>query len=438
MKFNPGFLSDDELVSSFRVRVREFRSIVETLRGCTGDSNAHMLVVGPRGSGKTTLLLRVAAELRRDHKLSRRFFPITLAEETYNVSTCGEFWLEVLNRLAHQAPHRRGDPDYRRTYEEIRKSPDEQSLAGLSLGRLLEFADRERKRLVVFVENLNAMISDLVDRNAGWQLRHTLQTEARILLITSATSRFEAIDNPGEALYSFFQVRQLRPLDEIESADLWEGISGERPARSTIRSLQILTGGSPRLLAIVAQFGASLSFGDLMSSLLDLVDDHTEYFRSRLEFLSSQQRRVFLALASLWRPATTREIAQEARISSNQCSAQLKRLEARGSVSVVGGSPRRLRYYLTERMFNIYYLLRLSGRTSDLVKALVRFMQSYYSLPEQVQVAHDIAQTMASRDVRTREIARDALTRLVEGIPGHLLEGVVGQSRELADGLAIN
>ena len=457
MKYNPGFLSDDELVSSFRVRTREFRAMVETVRGCTGDSNTHMLVVGPRGSGKTTLLLRVAAELRRDHTLSRRFFPITLAEETYNVSTCGEFWLEVLNRLAHQAPHRPGDPDYQLSYQEVCKSPDDQSLAGRSLGRLLEFADRERKRLVVFVENLNAIFSDLVDRKAGWQLRHTLQTEARILLVTSATSRFEAIDNPGEALYDFFQVRKLWPLDEIECTDLWEGVSGERPTRSTIRSLQILTGGSPRLLAIIARFGASLSFDDLMSNLLELVDDHTEYFRSHLESLASQQRRVFLALAGLWRPATTKEIAQEARIATNQCSAQLKRLEALGAVSVVGGSPRRMTYYLTERMFNIYYLLRLSGRASDLVRALVRFMQSYYSLPKQVQVAHEIAQTMASRDTRTREIARDTLTQLLEGIPEHLQEPPLraaltgggagryelpehgdGRPREYADGLIVD
>ena len=425
MKYNPGFLSDEDLVRSFRVRNREFRGMVETVRGCTGDSNTHMLVVGPRGSGKTTLLLRVAAELRRDHDLSHRFFPITLAEETYNVSTCGEFWLEVLNRLAHQAPRRPGDPNYLLAYQDVRKSPDEQSLAGRSLGRLLGFSDRERKRLVIFVENLNSICADLVDRKAAWQLRHTLQTEPRILLVTSAASRFDAIDNPGEALYGFFQTRKLRPLEENECADLWEGIAGARPARATIRSLQILTGGSPRLLAIVARFGASLSFDDLMSNLLGLIDDHTEYFRNHLESLAHQQRRVFLSLAGLWRPATTKEIAGEARISTNQCSAQLKRLQALGAVSVVGGSPRRKSYYLTERLFNIYYLLRLSGRTSDLVRALVRFMQSYYSLPEQVQVAHDIARTMASRHTSTREISRATLTQLLAGIPEHLQDAAL-------------
>ena len=418
-KYNPGFLTDDQLVDGFRVRRPEFRSMVQTVRRCTGPSNTHMLVVGPRGSGKTTLLLRVAAELRRDHDLSRRFFPVTFAEETYCVSTCGEFWLEALNRLAHQARRRSADPDYLRSYKELREMRDDEALSGRSLGRLLEFADRERKRLVVFVENLHAIFSQLADPKAGWQLRHTLQTEPRILLVASATSRFDAIDDPGEALYDFFQVRRLRPLDETESADLWEGEARVRPSRATIRTLQILTGGNPRLLAIIARFGASMSFGDLTREFLNLVDDHTEYFRSQLESLPHQQRRVFLALAGLWRPATTREIAEEARIKTNQCSAQLKRLEQLGAVNVAGGSPRRLRYYLTERMFNIYYLLRLRGGASGLVRGLVRFIQSYYSLAEQISLAHEIARTPDGSDPKQREIALDVLARLVEGIPAH-------------------
>ena len=419
-KYNPGFLTENELVESFQVRSREFRSMVETVRACTADSNTHMLVVGPRGSGKTTLLLRVAAELRRDHQLSRRFFPITFAEETYNVSTCGEFWLEVLNRLALQAPHRSTEPDLRLTFEDLRRVSDDQLLAGRCLGRILEFSEREGKRLVVLVENFNSIFSDLAHRNAGWQLRHTLQTEPGILLIASATSRFEAIDNPGEALYDFFQVRKLRPLDESECTDLWESIAATTPTRATIRSLQILTGGSPRLIAIVARFGASLSFDELMSNLLDLVDDHTEYFRSHLESLPRQQRRVFLSLAGLWKPATTKEIAAEARISTNQCSSQLKRLEEFGAVSVAGGSPRRMRYYLTERMFNIYYLLRLRGKTSDLVRALVRFMQSYYSLPQQVQIADEIARTIGEQESPKKSLAQDALKQLLKGIPDYL------------------
>ena len=79
-KYNPGFLSDDELVESFCVRTSEFESIVETLRENTGNSNQHLIVIGPRGSGKTSLLLRVAIETRRNPDLSSRLFPITFAE----------------------------------------------------------------------------------------------------------------------------------------------------------------------------------------------------------------------------------------------------------------------------------------------------------------------------------------------------------------------
>ena len=62
-KYNPGFLTDDELAATFCVRTSEFESITETLRENTGNSNQHVIVIGPRGSGKTSLLLRVAVEV---------------------------------------------------------------------------------------------------------------------------------------------------------------------------------------------------------------------------------------------------------------------------------------------------------------------------------------------------------------------------------------
>ena len=65
-KYNPGFLTDDELVASYCVRTTEFELLVEVLRECTGRSNPHQIVIGPRGSGKTSLLLRVVAEVGRE------------------------------------------------------------------------------------------------------------------------------------------------------------------------------------------------------------------------------------------------------------------------------------------------------------------------------------------------------------------------------------
>ena len=414
-KYNPGFLTDDELVASFCVRTSEFESIVEMLRECTGSSNQHQIVIGPRGSGKTSLLLRVAAEARRDAGLSSAFFSIVFAEESYEVATAGEFWLECLSRLADQAPPREGGPDLRLTFEDLRAIRDDRTLGERCLAALLDFSDREDRRLVLMVENLNMMFRDMADsREAGWRLRKTLQTEPRIILLASATSRFTEIDHPDHALYDLFRTLTLRPLDTNECAALWERVSGRCAPQDTIRSLEILTGGSPRLLAIVARFGAGLSFRELMADLLNLVDDHTEYFKSHLESLPAQERRVYLALADLWKPAFTKEIADRARIETSKCSAQLTRLVERGAVQVAGGTVRRKQYYLSERLYNIYYLLRRRRGPDRLIEALIRFMASYYSPDELKDIGAQIAREAQGFDPEMRSLHQSAFAQLME------------------------
>ena len=379
-KYNPGFLSDSDIMESFCVRTSEFESIIECLRECTGNSNTHTIVIGPRGSGKTHLLLRVAAEVHRDASLAG-FFPVIFPEESYEVSTIGELWLECLDRLAEQAPENKRT-NLRLSHSAIRTTANDRDLADRCLGLVLDFADQCEKRILLIVENLNSLFSDLVDSDAGWRLRHTLQMEPRIVLLGSATSRFEEIDNPDHALYDLFRVVTLRPLDTNECTVLWQAVAGKPSTKRAIRPLEILTGGNPRLLTIIARFGAGRSFRELMDDLLDLVDDHTEYFKSHLESLPAQERRVYLALARLWKPATTKEVSEQARLGTNLCSALLRRLEKRGAVAVEGGTKRRKQYYLTERLYNIYYLLRRGGGSSRVVEALIDFMVCLYSPAE--------------------------------------------------------
>ena len=417
-KYNPGFLTDDELVASFCVRTHDFDSMIEMLRDCGESASPHQIAIGPRGSGKTSLLLRVAAEIRRDVDLSRRFFPVVFAEESYEVASAGEFWLEALSRLSAQAPDPKAADSLRSTREELRAVRDDRALGGRCLGALLDFADSQGKRLVLVVENLNAMFREMADaEEAGWRLRKVFQTEPRILLLASATSRFDAIDNPDRALYDLFRVLTLRPLDAEECAVLWETVSGRRREPRPIRALRILTGGSPRLIGILARFGADLSFRELMAELLDLVDDHTEYFRSHLESLPAQERRVYLALAALWKPATAREIADRARLDTSKCSAQLTRLSDRGAVEVTGGSPRRKLYYLTERLYNIYYLMRRASGSDPLIEALIRFMASYYAADELREFGARIVRDAAGLDAARQSLHRSAFVHLVS-LPG--------------------
>ena len=402
-KYNPGFLSDDEIVASFCVRTAEFESLVESLRESDAGSSPHSLVIGPRGSGKTHLLLRVAAEVRRNPALTG-LFPIVFAEESYEVTTYGEFWLECLGRLAEQAPDEEND-NLRLTYDELRTVTDDQALANRCIGSLLDFADRHQTRLVMIVENLNMLFADIGDPDVGWQLRQTLQTEPRIILLGSATSRFDEIDNPEHALYDLFRVITLPPLDTGECKTLWQAVAGESSTAEAVRPLEILTGGNPRLLTIIARFGAGRSFRDLMENLLDLVDEHTEYFKSHLESLPPQERRVYLALARLWKPSATREVADLARLKTNTCSSLLKRLVQRGTVAIEGGTTRRRQYYLTERLYNIYYLLRRGVGSDRLVRALIEFMICLYSPRELGTILESLYKEHGASSVFSSNIA---------------------------------
>ena len=410
-KFNPGFLTEEEIVASFCVRNAEFASLLESLHGSEGNANAHSLVVGPRGSGKTHLLLRVAAEVRRDARLSG-FYPIIFPEESYEVATAGEFWLECLNHLAEQSPEVER-ASLRLSYNDLRTTADDRDLADRCLGIILDFADRHAKRLLLTVENLNTLFADIADPEAGWRLRHTLQTEPRVVLFGSATSRFNEIDHPEHALYDLFRVLTLRALDTKECGTLWLALSGQPRGTQQIRPLEILTGGNPRLIAVLAGFDKTYSFKDLMANLFDLVDDHTEYFRSHIEALPPQERRVYLALARLWKPATAKEVASQARVNVNKCSSQLRRLVDRGAVLAEDGATRRRMYYVAERMYNIYYLLRRPGAESHVVDALVRFMAIYYSPDELLQIGMGMAEGLDRDEPRLQEIQYAALRQLL-------------------------
>lgn len=382
MKFNPGFLSDDELTATFCVRTEEFDSIMEMLRECRAASNPHRLIVGPRGSGKTTLLLRVAAELRKDPEFSRSFLPIVFAEESYSISSAGEFWLEALARLAEQAPDAGDRDELDAAYDEIRHTPDETMLGQRCLAAILDFADRANSRLVLIVENLNMIFSQLLDRQMEWELRKVLQTESRILLLASASNRFDEIDNPDRAFFDLFVTHTLHPLDTEQCAKLWRKVTGQKRETEAMGGIRVLTGGSPRFVAILARFGAHLSFGNLLSELHGLIDELTEYFRNHLEALPPQERRVYVALLKIWEPATARQVGDLARLDTNKCSALLNRLAARGIVEVVGGGTRRKLYYSSERLYNIFFLMRNSHSPNPLIEALIKFIDSFYAISD--------------------------------------------------------
>ena len=374
LKYNPGFHSDAELIHSFVVRKAELNLILETLQENTGASNQHLLIVGPRGTGKTTLVRRVAAAVHEDSVLDTRWYPIIFGEESYQVLSPGEFWLEALFQLQEQTD----DSRWCRVYEDLQKEPDEIRLRDRALAQLMDFADEQGKRILLIVENLNMLLGEQLKKEDAWDLRHTLQNEPRLMLLATATSRFEEVQNIDQAWFELLSIQELKPLDQQECQTLWEAISGEETSEINLRPMQILTGGNPRLLSILADSAARKSFRELMDELTQLVDDHTEYFKSQLDNLAAAERKVFVTLLEIWDPVGAREVARAARMEVSKVSSLLHRLVNRGTVTIVNSPGRKKLYQVAERLYNIYYLMRRRGHVSNRIHTVVSFMVRFY------------------------------------------------------------
>ena len=410
LKYNPGVHGDQELVDGFAVRHHNLELILEVIRENTDASNQHLLIVGPRGSGKTTLVRRVAAEIRRDPDLEAVWYPIVFAEESYLISSPGEFWLETLFHLGEQTRDERWD----RAYQELRQELDEDRLRQRALAQLMDFATESGRRVLLIVENMNMLLGEQMKGTGDWDLRHTLLNEPRVMLLGTATSRFEGIERIDQAWFELLAIQDLQPLDSEECSALWEAITSEQPHAARLRPIQILTGGNPRLLRILAGFAAGRSFRELMSQLVHLIDEHTEYFKGHLDNLPAQERKVFVSLLELWDPASSRDVAQAARLGVSKTSSLLSRLVSRGAVQLVSQRGRRKIYQASERLFNIYYLMRRRGHPSNRVRAAVAFMVQFYREKELVH-------------------AKGALAREAHGLPMEALDRVAPVLDDAAD-----
>lgn len=385
--YNPAQLSPDELKASFVARQETLTEMLclldeqKTDRPCQ-----HMLLVGSRGMGKTTLGLRFLQAVRETPDLAEAWQPVAFYEESYQVTDLADFWLVALHHLT------RATRDSRWENKAEALSADEkdpQRLAAYALSALIDFSRESGKRLIVFVENLDIVFSQLGDEREVHALRASLIEHPEILLIGSANAVFEAVQHRGEPFYEFFRVFFLEGLGCEEYLQIFRALA-EREGKTEIaetlnrehgriETIRRLTGGNPRLLVLTYGILIESPLGSAFKDLEQLIDEQTPYFKSRIEELPTQSRKVFHCLAEGWSPMLAREVSAATRLSSSHTSAQLKQLVDKGYAREAQSErEKRIRYEVADRFYNIYFLLRFSRRGYRRLKLLVAFLNDLF------------------------------------------------------------
>jgi tetratricopeptide (TPR) repeat protein len=436
MKFNPGVKGDNELINSFVARTNDLRTVLDLLFS----KGKNVLVVGPRGAGKTTLARRVAAEVRMDPDLSQKWTPLVFAEEAYEISSVGEFWLEALYRLRCEEPNKK----WALLYDNLKRESSHDELARRGLAALKEYAHETDKNVLIVAENLTLLLDEQLAPTASTQLVKALKKEQWLRFLGTALPSFEESEIFEQSWSEHFEVMALDPLTLKDCSALWRSVARRSLSNMQLRPVQILTGGNPRLIRILADFAGRASFRELMDDLIHLVDEHTEYFKSRLDNLPPMERKVFVAILQHWDPISARDIADDSRIEVTGVSPLLLRLQKRGIVSVVPGQTRKL-YQASERLYNIYYLLRRGGESPEnRVRLAVRFMVQFYRGRRLIDRARKLAieacqlapsqrneHYLAYRELFECSISSRLKDQIRDAIPQEFLAGIPNNSAEI-------
>jgi hypothetical protein len=397
--YNQDRLSDDDFIEQFVARNETLDTLIRRLEAAPQQgADCQQILIGPRGMGKTSLLRRLAIEINKRPELRARFIPLRFREEQYNVLRLGDFWRNCGEALAEWA-----EASGR---EQLTKHLDAALLREIWAGddhsadQFNIEPSKLNRRAVLLVDNLDLILDALSDQDK-WVLRRHLQARNGPLLIGAATQVLKDSADREAAFYEFFQPHHLEPLSQSETEACMRALAERRGAHGKpvldvlarqperLRTLHVLTGGNPRVLALVYRLLESAETDKAMADLEVLLDQVTPYYKARIEeYPTQQQRAVIDAIALHWDPIASGDLSRMTRIVSTTLSPLLLKLRKDGLIELVETSGTYAGHQLVERFLNIWYLMRHgTRRNKQKTRWLVAFLSNFYSRSDLAGIA---------------------------------------------------
>lgn len=391
--YNPDSMHEEEIKKTFVARqglIDELASLIGSQPDGAGVQ--HVVIIAPRGMGKTTVLLMLQFAIR-DTELAKRWQAVRFSEESYGIYDLSDFWIEALNRLSAQTD----DAELLERAEALRvEYPNNEDLQEAGLALIKDWRRKHGKRLVLLVDNFDMILEQINDERDNARLRDVLMNDGTLMLIGGATTFFREARAYDQPLYNFFKIYNLENLRfgqmqellrnraELDKIPNFEATLKANEAR--LRVLEYFTGGSPRLVLMLYRVVTQSDISEVRRGLEKLLDQVTPYYKSKIESLPAQQRKILDYIAHVSgrtregvRPA---EIAEATRLKPNQVSAQLKRLSELGYVRAANLRERNSYYTLSEPLYAIWHQMRFGRDARQRMRWLVDFLKVWYDADE--------------------------------------------------------
>ena len=451
--YNPERMSETEIKETFVAHQWLVDEIVSILkRQPKGAGVQHVVIVAPRGMGKTTLLLMLRfTVLSQD--IAKRWQPVLFPEESYSVYDLADLWMEVLDHIASET----GDAVLREDVQKLRTNhPDSSELEDLTLARIKDWRVKNKKRLMLLVDNFDMILEQIGDEKDNASLRDVLMNDGTMMLIGGSTTFFKEARAYEQPLYNLFKIYNLDGLDSNQIEDLLrrrakiDGVENFeeilRANRTRLRVLEYFTGGNPRLVLMLYRVITQSQIGEVRRGLEKLLDEVTPYYKAKIETLPPQQRKILDQIARISAQTgeglTPTEIASATRLAVNQVSAQLKRLADDGYVRAANIRGRSSFYTLSEPLYAIWHQMRFSRDARMKMKWLVAFLKGWYDTRDLGTECKRLEKIFVSHLLAGRKNdARDVLEHqryLIEAVDdqpvrARMLEGIILSYLALSD-----
>lgn len=391
--YNPASLSKPELIESFVVRTKSFEKIFSDIRSSDMKyPEKHYLIQGQRGMGKTTLLLRLKYEIENSSDLNSWLLPVFFGEESYDLTSLSRLWEKLLDFL-DDALNTDGE-----FFNHTAAFIDFEDYEKRCFDFLVEVLQKNKKKLIIFFDNFGQLFLDNIREKEKRRLREILMHCSELRIIGASAIVLQDLHDYSEPFYEFFQIVRLEGLTKEETYQLIERLQEKseqkidlKKSKGKIDTLGILTGGVIRTLMMVYQVLLEDKDGSALNDLETILDQITPLYKSRIEELPVQQRRIVDVIAKNWDALSTKEIADRIRedgkkVQTKLISAQLAQLEKNNVIEKKQTNTKNHLYQVKERFFNIWYLMRNGDRKDKMrVKWLTSFLEMWYEDQESIE-----------------------------------------------------